>query len=263
MAERTIGELTPATTIGPSDLLLMEQGGEAKSVSGQLLTEYIDRNMVGVEVNIVPSTQQGGGSYNTQTGVLTLNIPEGNGISGLSLVSQSGNEDTYRLTYEDGTHNDFVVTNGLSVQNIVEAGSSGLTDTYNVVLNDGSIAGSFTVTNGSGGTDTVAGISPNSDGDIPLATLTTTLSGQMRMILTNQTFTPTWVASGSSDYPYYADLPVSSISSEWFAEVAWSLEDASSGDFASVCETRSGAIRVWSLDDTRTSLTIPTIVAWR
>lgn len=262
MADRPIGILDPVSTINPSDLFLLEQNGEAMSVSGQKLTEFIDRSMVGVNVNIVPSTQSGGGSYNTSTGVLTLNIPEGNGVTGISLDSQSGNTDTYKLSYEDGTFNTFTVTNGSSIQSIAKTGTSGLTDTYTITLTNGQTS-TFTVTNGSGGVDTVAGISPNSGGDIPLATLTTTLSGQMRMILTNQTFTPAWVAYNDDDWPYYADLTVSSISTEWFAEIAFSLPDASSGDFAPVCETRAGAIRIWAADNTRDTLTIPTIVAWR
>jgi len=263
MAERTIGELTPATTIGPSDLLLIEQGGEAKSVSGQILTEYIDRNMVGVDVNIVPSTQQGGGSYNTQTGVLTLNIPEGNGISGLSLVSQSGNEDTYRLTYEDGTHNDFVVTNGLSVQSIVKVSSSGLTDTYNVILNDGSVAGSFTVTNGSGGVDSVGGVAPDSNGDVPFDSLMDLIRPALRIRAQNVTFTPTWVSTGDATFPYYCDVPFVGINANYFAEVVFSNEDALSGDFAPTCQTRGDVVRIACVNNTRTSITIPTIYAWR
>lgn len=262
MADRTIGDLPSVSVINPGDLLLIEQNGEAMSLTGEQLTQFIDRSMVGVNVNIVPSTQSGGGSYNTSTGVLTLNIPEGNGVTGISLDSTSGNTDTYKLTYEDGTFNTFTVVNGSSIQSIAKTGTSGLTDTYTITLTNGQTS-TFTVTNGSGGVDTVAGISPNSGGDIPLATLTTTLSGQMRMILTNQTFTPTWVASEDDDWPYYADLTVSSISSEWFAEIAYSLSDASSGDFAPVCETRAGAIRIWAADNTRETLTIPTIVAWR
>lgn len=262
MADRTIGDLPSVSVINPGDLLLIEQNGEAMSLTGELLTQFIDRSMVGVNVQIVPSTASGGGSYNTQTGVLTLNIPKGTGVSGLSLVSSEGAVDTYRLSYEDGSYNTLTVTNGSNIQSIEKTGTSGVVDTYTITLDNGDTF-TFTVTNGEGSVSTVAGISPSSNGDIPLATLTTTLSGQMRMILTNQTFTPTWVASGDDDWPYYADLAVSAISSEWFAEIAFSLSDASSGDFSPVCETRAGAIRIWAADDTRTSLTIPTIAAWR
>lgn len=38
---RAIGELTQATQIKPDDLFLMEQDDDAKSVSGQLLTKYV------------------------------------------------------------------------------------------------------------------------------------------------------------------------------------------------------------------------------
>lgn len=263
MADRTIGDLPAVSVINPGDLLLVEQNGEAMSLTGELLTQFIDRSMVGVTVNIVPSTQQGGGSYNTQTGVLTLNIPKGTGVSGLSLVSSEDAVDTYRLSYEDGSYNTLTVTNGLSVQSIVKVGSSGLTDTYNVVLNDGSVVGSFTVTNGSGGVDSVGGVAPDSNGDVPFDSLMDLVRPALRTRAQNVTFTPTWVSTGDATYPYYCDVPLTGINANWFAEVVFSNEDAISGDFAPTCQTRGDVVRIACVNNTRTSITIPTIYAWR
>ena len=42
MADRSIGQLTEATSIGATDLLIMEQAGTAKKVQGRTLLEWVD-----------------------------------------------------------------------------------------------------------------------------------------------------------------------------------------------------------------------------
>ena len=42
MADKSIGQLTEATTIGATDLLVMEQAGTAKKVQGRTLLEWVD-----------------------------------------------------------------------------------------------------------------------------------------------------------------------------------------------------------------------------
>ena len=42
MADRSIGQLTEATTIGATDLLVMEQAGTAKKVQGRTLLDWVD-----------------------------------------------------------------------------------------------------------------------------------------------------------------------------------------------------------------------------
>ena len=42
MADRSIGQLPEATTIGATDLLIMEQAGTAKKVQGRTLLAWLD-----------------------------------------------------------------------------------------------------------------------------------------------------------------------------------------------------------------------------
>ena len=94
----------------------------------------------------------------------------GNGISSISKTGTSGLVDTYTITLTDGTKPTFTVTNGAkgdkgdtgpqgsqgvkgqdgaSISNIGKKSTSGLTDTYEISLTDGTKK-SFTVTNGKG-----------------------------------------------------------------------------------------------------------------
>ena len=262
MADRTIGDLPAVSVINPGDLLLVEQNGEAMSMTGELLTQFIDRNMVGVNVQIVPSTAAGGGSYNTQTGVLTLNIPKGTGVSGLSLVSSEGAVDTYRLSYEDGSYNTLTVTNGSNIESIEKTATSGVVDTYTITLDNGDTF-TFTVTNGEGSVSSVGGVGPDGNGDVPFDSLMDLVRPALRTRAQNVTFTPTWVSTGDATFPYYCDVPFEGINANYFAEVVFSNEDALSGDFAPTCQTRGDVVRIACTNNTRTSITIPTIYAWR
>ena len=77
-------------------------------------------------------------------------------------------------------------------------------------------------------------------------------------------YTPTWVSSGDSNFPYYTDIPFTGIDDTWYAEVVYSSSDAMSGMYSPTCDTRSDAkVRIWAINNTVTSLTIPTISAWR
>lgn len=262
MADRTIGDLPAVSVINPSDLLLVEQNGEAMSMTGELLTQFIDRSMVGVNVQIVPSTAAGGGSYNTQTGVLTLNIPKGTGVSGLSLVSSEGAVDTYRLSYEDGSFNTLTVTNGSNIESIEKTATSGVIDTYTITLDNGDTF-TFTVTNGEGSVSSVGGVGPDGDGDVPFDRLMDFVRPALRTAVHNTTFNVTWGSTGDATFPYYADLTVNGIDAHWFAEVVFNNADALSGEFAPTCETRENAVRIACTNNSRSSITIPCIFCWR
>jgi hypothetical protein len=71
----------------------------------------------------------------------------GNGISGITLISTSGLDKTYRITFTDGNHYDFTVHDGNGIASIVKTGTSGVTDTYTITMTDGSTA-TFDVVNG-------------------------------------------------------------------------------------------------------------------
>lgn len=264
MADKTVGDLPQALVINSNDLFLLEQGNEAKYILASLLTAFVDRNIVTVTVNIVPSTQTGGGSYNAQTGALTLNIPRGVGISSISKTGTSGLVDTYTLTYEDGDSDTFTVTNGSSIQSISKTGTSGLVDTYTITLTNGNTT-SFTVTNGADGqgqVNSVAGISPDANLDIPEASLL----NKVRLKFTaKQVETNEWTSDATdTDFPYYADITCTGVSTADVAEVIYDKDDVKSGNFASYCDTVAvNTVRIYSASVPSSTIVIPVILVWR
>lgn len=269
MADSAIFDLNEATEIYPNDLFVLEQSGEAKKLPGSKLTEFIDRSVLNVSVSYVPATSSGSASYNAETGVLTLNIPKGAGVSGLQYVSTDGLTDLYHLNYEDGgTPTNVYITNGSSIQSITRTATGGganhNVDTYTITLTNGNTS-TFTVTNGLDGSGTVskvANISPTS-GNIPAADLAAALLPNLRIVETNKALSSiSWTSDATyTDYPYYTDVSVTGVTANHFAEVVFAPADV--GDFAPVCQTGSGTVRIWCNSNTRDSLTIPTIFAWR
>lgn len=83
MADKSINQLNPASTITASDLFVLQQNNEAKSLPGQVL------------INWLTAAADGHG-----------------GISSIAKVSTSGLVDTYRITLADTTTYNFTVTNG-------------------------------------------------------------------------------------------------------------------------------------------------------
>lgn len=85
MADKPIGDLTPATAFTKSDLLVMEQNGQAKSVTGQVLMRDLAKMLDGH-----------------------------GGINNIALKSSEGLVDTYEITTADGTKFEYAVTNGFT-----------------------------------------------------------------------------------------------------------------------------------------------------
>mgnify|MGYP003294447204 CR=1 FL=1 len=83
MADKTIGELTAATAVTQGDRFVMEQNGEAKSVTGQVLKRDLAKMLDGH-----------------------------GGIQNIALVKSEGFVDTYEITTADGTKFQYSVTNG-------------------------------------------------------------------------------------------------------------------------------------------------------
>ena len=81
------------------------------------------------------------------TGPMGPTGPTGNGIVTISKTSTSGLEDTYTITYSDGTTTTFPVVNGKGISSITKTGTSGLVDTYTITYNSGSPT-TFQVVNG-------------------------------------------------------------------------------------------------------------------
>lgn len=71
-------------------------------------------------------------------------------ISNIEKKSTSGLTDTYEITLTDGTKRSFDVSNGKGIESIVKTSTSGLVDTYTTTYNDGTTS-NFTVKNGEKG----------------------------------------------------------------------------------------------------------------
>ena len=87
IADKQISELTPATAIQAADLFVLEQTGTAKSLTGQIL------------LNWLTAAANGHG-----------------GIASIAKTSSTGTNpvvDTYTITYADTTTSTFTVTNGV------------------------------------------------------------------------------------------------------------------------------------------------------
>ena len=77
MADKTIGDLTQAESIGSEDLFVLQQNGEAKKLKGSQLIDYVTFNVISVTVETLPAGSQATATYNNTTGALSLGIPQG------------------------------------------------------------------------------------------------------------------------------------------------------------------------------------------
>lgn len=91
MADKSIGELISATQITESDLFVLEQGGTAKKMPGQVFVNWL------------------------------TNYADGHGgVQSIAKTSTSGLTDTYKITLADGTSSTFTVTNGRGISSITQ-----------------------------------------------------------------------------------------------------------------------------------------------
>ena len=164
MADSTIGNLPAASEITARDYFVLEQNGEAKKLLGSILTEFLNRNILDVQVSSVSPTSEPTASYNSETGTLLLGIPRGIGIANIEKTGTSGLTDTYTITMErvpgqsvDTTYT-FTVTNAKAISQItpiINAHTPGSLDRYAIDFNDGTST-SFDVYNGTNGTNGVS-----------------------------------------------------------------------------------------------------------
>lgn len=153
MADKRIQDLTPASSVGTADRFVLEQSGQAKSLTGQVLVNdlatYLDGHggiaSITYTAPVSPSLNGTLTITLADESVVTLSVTNGRGITSISS-SSSGLTDTYTLHYNDGTTSTFDVTNGRGITGISKS-SSGLTDTYTLSYNDGTTS-TFSVDNG-------------------------------------------------------------------------------------------------------------------
>lgn len=156
MADKAISELIAASQVKAADLFVLEQGGAAKKLTGQVLINFLTAAADGH--GGVQSIDKVGSSGLVDTYRITLadetytdiQVTNGRGITNLEKTGSSGLVDIYRVTYNNGTHTDIQVTNGRGIAKNELASTSGLVKTYRITYNDGSTQ-TYTVTDGAKG----------------------------------------------------------------------------------------------------------------
>lgn len=78
---------------------------------------------------------------------LMLKGQKGQSIEGIKKTSTSGLTDTYEISLTDGTKKTFDVSNGKGIKTIAKTATIGLLDTYTITYNDGTTS-TFNVKNG-------------------------------------------------------------------------------------------------------------------
>ena len=147
MADSAIGSLPAVQLMQAADLFVLEQNGEAKKLSGELLSSFIDRQITSVTVVERAATAAYTASYNSNTGALTLGIPRGVGIASISNPVVSGLNKTYTITFDKpasasvATKKTFTVKDGNAITGISAVSAPhthGALDHYQVLFSEGS-----------------------------------------------------------------------------------------------------------------------------
>lgn len=163
MADKTVGELPRASTVTTTDLFVLEQAGQAKSLTGQVLINDLAKALDGhggiksITLNddytltfiMSDDTEVQTTSVRGAPGAKGDKGTDGRAITSIEKIDTTGLVDTYKISFSDNTSVNFTVTNGASIKSIAKTGTSGLTDTYTVTLTDDTTS-TFTVTNGNG-----------------------------------------------------------------------------------------------------------------
>lgn len=156
MADKKISELVAATQVNPQDLLVMEQNGTAKKLTGQTLENWLlamSDGHGGIQSITKISSSGLTDTFRIQMSDSTtqdFQVKNGRGIVGIEKKQSVGMTDTYSIQYSDGTSFDLDISNGRGIQSFVKVSTRGNTSTYRFTFNDGTFA-EFDVTNGEKG----------------------------------------------------------------------------------------------------------------
>lgn len=151
MADKAISALPSAQEITLTDLFVLEQANQAKSITGNLLVSELADFLDGHGgINNIAYTPPSSGSL---TGTMTVtyadgttanfNVTNGKGITSITKTAAvpPSLRDSYRVLYNDNTYYDFTVDNGRSITNISWSTSGtagdGQTHTGTITYNDG------------------------------------------------------------------------------------------------------------------------------
>lgn len=113
------------------------------SLSGKNITDFRITDYV---VSVIPDEGVEVTAYEMCEPNGNTLIIEGNGISNISKTGSSGLIDTYSIVLDDGTTKTFTVTNGDGIKSIDQVNDDEYVTTYNVTLDSGAIV-SFTAPN--------------------------------------------------------------------------------------------------------------------
>ena len=81
------------------------------------------------------------------------------------------------------------------------------------------------------------------------------------MVVSNVTAS-SWVADTTyADYGYRCALTIAGVTASDVAEVIFGVTEATSGDYAPVCQTYAGGVYIYS--KVNTSITVPTVMVVR
>lgn len=142
---------------------MLEQSGQAKSLTGQVLVRDLATALDGhggiknitlnsdytLTFTLADDTEVTTTSVRGATGAKGDKGTDGRAITSVTKTGTSGLVDMYKIQFSDNTSTTFTVTNGSSIKSIAKTGTSGLVDTYTVTLTDNT-SSTFTVTNGNG-----------------------------------------------------------------------------------------------------------------
>lgn len=172
MADSAIGSLPAIEIMQNADLFVLEQNGEAKKMSGEQLSAYIDRQITSVTVVERAATETYTATYNRNTGELIIGIPRGVGIASITNPEVFGLSKTYTIIWDKpasasvATEKEFTVKDGngiVSIQAIDDDHPHGGLDHYRINFDEGSPF-DFYVYNGQDGYGTPGDATPLMDG---------------------------------------------------------------------------------------------------
>lgn len=90
------------------------------------------------------------------------------------------------------------------------------------------------------------------------ATASSVTNKQDKNIYFTNVSASSWVSDSTySDFPYRCDIACTGVTADMYAEVIFDVTEAQSGNYAPICETKSGAVAIWSKENT--AIQIPTI----
>ena len=114
---------------------------------GTTSTFTVTNGEKGVKGDTGPQGPQGVKGDTGPQGPQGVKGQDGQSIKEIKKTSTSGLIDTYEISLTDGTKKSFTVTNGKGIKSIAKTSTSGLVDTYTITYTD-STTSTFTVTNG-------------------------------------------------------------------------------------------------------------------